>query len=160
MPAVASVEDRPFRRRLSALVYRHPRGKLALLLGPTVVWMIVVYLGALTLLFVSAFWRVDPLTSTVQHRWGLQNFHTMVQDPVFLKIALRTLGIAAAVTITDIVLAFPVAYYAARMASPRVRSALLVAVVLPLWSSYLVRVFAWRTVLQDNGPADWLLRNV
>ena len=159
-PAPETVESRPLRRRLSALVYRHPRGKLALLLGPTMVWMVVVYLGALTLLFVSAFWRVDPLTSTVQHKWGLQNFHTMVQDPVYLKIAFRTMGIAVAVTLTDIVLAFPLAYYAARLASPRMRSAVLVAVVLPLWSSYLVRVFAWRTVLQDNGPADWLLRNV
>jgi putative spermidine/putrescine transport system permease protein len=84
----------------------------------------------------------------------------MVQDPVYLKIAFRTMGIAVAVTLTDIVLAFPLAYYAARLASPRMRSAVLVAVVLPLWSSYLVRVFAWRTVLQDNGPADWLLRNV
>src|SRR5207244_9783226 len=127
---------------------------------PALGWMVIVYLGALALLFVSAFWRVDPLTSTVQHRWGLQNFHTMLQDPIYRKIALRTMGIAAAVTLTDIALAFPLAYYAAQLASARIRSAILVAVVLPLWSSYLVRVFAWRTVLEGNGPADWFFRNV
>jgi putative spermidine/putrescine transport system permease protein len=153
-------KSRSLPRRLSAFLHRHPGSKLGLLLGPTLAWMLVVYLGALALLFVSAFWRVDPLTSTVQHRWGLQNFQTMLQDPVFRKIAFRTIGIAAAVTMTDIALAFPLAYYAAQLASARLRSAILVAVVLPLWSSYLVRVFAWRTVLQGNGPADWFFSHV
>jgi putative spermidine/putrescine transport system permease protein len=144
------------RRRLSIAVHEHPRLRLALLLFPPLGWMVVVYLGSLTLLFISAFWRVDPFTSQIQHQWGFQNFHTIFADSVYRTIALRTLGIAVAVTVTDVVLAFPLAYFAARVAGPRVRSALIVAVILPLWSSYLVRVYAWRVILSGHGFASWL----
>jgi putative spermidine/putrescine transport system permease protein len=122
--------------------------------------MLVVYLGALTVLFMSAFWRVDPLTSSIQRHWGLQNFQAMLHDPVYRKIAVRTVGISAAVTLTDVALAFPLAYYAARIAGERARATMLIAVVLPLWSSYLVRVFAWRTILEGDGPADWVFKHV
>jgi putative spermidine/putrescine transport system permease protein len=147
-------------RRASAFLYRHRGGKLALLLGPALVWMVVVYLASLSILFASAFWQVDPLTGFVDRTWGLQNFHTMTGDPVYRTIALRTVALSSAVTLTDILLAFPIAYYAARLATPRVRSMLIVAVVLPLWSSYLIRVFAWLTILEDDGPAQSLLRVV
>jgi putative spermidine/putrescine transport system permease protein len=120
----------------------------------------VVYFGSLLLLFLSAFWRVDPFTAQIRHQWGLQNFRTLVTDPVYRTIALRTLGISAAVMVTDVILAFPLAYYAARVARPRVRAALLVAVVLPLWSSYLVRVFAWQVILSGHGFASWLFSKV
>jgi len=119
--------------------------------------MVVVYLGALTLMIVTAFWRLDPLTSEVQQVWGLQNFETIYTGEVYRAITLRTLATAIAVTVTDVALAFPIAYYMARMASRRMRNILLVAVVLPLWSSYLVRAFAWKTILGGGGPADWLL---
>src|SRR5438445_10355852 len=98
-------------RRLSAFLHRHPRGKLALLLLPPLAWMLIVYLGALVLLFLSAFWRLDPFTGLIQRQWGLQNFRTLLSDPVYRLIALRTAGIAAAVTVTDVALAFPLAYY-------------------------------------------------
>lgn len=149
-------EEAGVRRRLSALLHRHPRAKLALLLGPPVAWMLVVYLGALLLLFLSAFWRVDPFTSGIQHRWGLQNFRTLIDSPVYRTIALRTMGIAAAVAVADIALAFPLAYFAARMASAREKAVLVVLMVLPLWSSYLIRVFAWRLILQGNGLLNWI----
>lgn len=149
-------EEEGVRRRLSALLHRHPRAKLALLLGPPVAWMLVVYLGALLLLFLSAFWRVDPFTSGIQHRWGLQNFRTLIDSPVYRTIALRTMGIAAAVAVADIALAFPLAYFAARMASAREKAVLVVLMVLPLWSSYLIRVFAWRLILQGNGLLNWI----
>ena len=149
-----------FRRRISAALYRRPRAKLALLLAPPLGWMVLVYLGALASLLVTAFWRLDPLTSTVQQVWGLQNFRTLVEDPVYRTITLRTLGMAAAVTATDIVLAFPIAYHIARVASPRGRQALLLALVMPLWSNYLVRVFAWKTILEGGGVADWVLAHV
>src|SRR5207253_3226286 len=87
-------------------------------------------------------------------------YRVLFTEPTYRIIALRTLGISAAVAVTDIALAFPIAYYAARVAAPRVRAAILLAIVLPLWSSYLVRVFAWRTILQGGGPAQWLLRQV
>ena len=146
--------------RLSAFFHRHRGGKLALFLAPTATWMVVVYLGALLILLMTAFWTVDPLTGFTQHAWSLKNFHTMGQDPTFRRIALRTVGMATAVTLTDIVLAFPLAYYAARIASPRLRAALVVSVVLPLWSSYLVKAFAWQTILEGNGPAQALLKIV
>jgi putative spermidine/putrescine transport system permease protein len=148
--------DVGLRRRLSAALFRRPRVKLALLLGPPLGWMLVIYLGALAILFVSAFWRLDPFTSVIVHRWGFQNFKTLVDDPVYRTITLRTVGIAAAVTVTDVILALPIAYYAARLASRRTRSALLVALVLPLWSSYLVRAFAWRIIVSNGGLFSWI----
>ncbi len=158
MATVVARDSRPgLRRRFSAALYRRPGLKLVFLLLPPLAWMVVVYLGSLSLLFVSSFWRVDPFTSAIVHRWGLDNFKTILTEPAFRATAVRTAGIAAAVTVTDVLLAFPIAYYAARLATPRVRNALLVAVVLPLWSNYLVRVFAWRTILAEGGLADSFL---
>jgi putative spermidine/putrescine transport system permease protein len=114
-------------------------------------WMLVIYLGALVILFMSAFWRQDPLTAEIERVWGFTNFRDLLQSDVYREIALRTAGIALAVTVADIILAFPLAYYAARIASPRVRTLLILAVVLPLWSSYLARVYAWRVILSGNG---------
>jgi putative spermidine/putrescine transport system permease protein len=118
--------------------------------------MVVVYLGSLVLLLASAFWRLDVFTSEVVHDWSLVNFQTLWENDVYRTITLRTVGIAAAVTLTDIVLSFPLAYYAARMATPRARRALMIAVVLPLWANYLVRVFAWKIILTPNGLLNWL----
>jgi len=117
--------------------------------------MLVVYIGSLVLLFLSSFWHLDPFTGLVVHDWGLGNFTKIFTQSVYLVTAGRTLAMAAIVTVTDIVLAIPIAYYAARMASPRKRSLILLAVVLPLWSSYLVRVFAWRVILSSHGLLNW-----
>jgi putative spermidine/putrescine transport system permease protein len=119
--------------------------------------MLVVYLGSLCLLLVTAFWRLNPLTSEVEHVWTLDNFETILTEPVYRTITLRTLGMALAVTVADIALALPLAYYIARMVGPRARALLLMAVVVPLWTSYLVRVFAWKTILGGRGPAEALL---
>ena len=145
-------------RKLSAWLYGHRRVQLALTLLPPVGWMLVIYLAALALLLVTSFWRVDPFTTSIQRIWGLRNYQLLFTEPTYRIIALRTLGISAAVMVTDVALAFPIAYYASRVAAPRARAAILLAIVLPLWSSYLVRVFAWRTILQGGGPAQWLLR--
>ena len=155
MSAIAGTATRA--RRLSAALFRHPRLKLTLLLGPPITWMLVVYLTSLALLLATAFWRLNALTSQVERVFGLQNFETLVKGSVYRTITLRTMGMAAAVTITDLVLAVPIAYYAARMASPRLRPILLFAVVMPLWSNYLVRVFAWRTITAGGGPLEALL---
>ena len=143
------------RRRVSAFLHRHRGLRLGLILGPPMGWMLIVYLGALALLFLSAFWRQDPLTGVIQRTWNINNFRQLWHITVYRSIALRTIGIAAAVTVTDIVLALPIAYYAARLAGPRAKTALLLAVVMPLWSSYLVRVYAWRVILAPNGMLDW-----
>jgi putative spermidine/putrescine transport system permease protein len=147
-------------RRLSAALYRHRAWKLLLTLGPPLAWMVLIYLGSLALLLASSFWRLDVFTSEIVHDWGFTNFQTLWEGEVYRNIVLRTVGIAAAVTVTDIVLAFPLAYYAARLATPRMRNALLIAVVLPLWANYLVRVFAWRIILTPNGFLNWLANSV
>src|SRR5205085_10757103 len=151
---------RGVRLRLSTAFWRHPALKLALLLALPVLAFAVVYVGALGSLFVSAFWQVDSFTGKVVHTWTLDNFKSLYQEPVYRQIALRTIWMAAAVTLTDIVLAFPLAYFMARIAPPRWRALLFVAVLLPLWSSYLVRIYAWRTILAKNGALNWALNGL
>jgi len=147
-------------RRAGVFLYRFPGLRLALLLGPPLIWMVVVYLLALAFLFLTAFWRQDPITAAIVQAWGLQNFQTLWAVDVYRTIALRTAGMALAVTVTDVILAIPIAYYAARIASPRVRTFLLLSMVLPLWSSYLVRVYAWRVILSSDGLLNWSLHKV
>ncbi len=145
-------------RRVAAWLHRHPRVRLWLLLAAPLGWLVLAYLGSLVVLFVNAFWSVDPFTGSTVYVPTLANFERLFSSDVFRTITIRTLGVAAAVTVTDAVIAFPIAYYMARVASPRVRAWLVVAVLIPLWSSYLVRVYAWRIILQDNGPLNALLR--
>jgi putative spermidine/putrescine transport system permease protein len=152
----ASPAPEPFGRRLFAGLYRRGRLQLALLLAAPTGWFVFLYLGSLAFLLVSAFWYLDPTTSSIVHTFTLQNFQTLVTDPVYRTIALRTVFIAAVVTLTDIAIAFPIAWYLARVAAPRTRSILFMAVLLPLWSSYLVRVYAWRVILSPGGLLDWL----
>ena len=144
-------------RRVSAALFRHPRLKLSLTLGTPLLWMLMVYLGALAFLFVAAFWHLDTFSGLVVKEYGLSNFQLLWQESVYRTITLRTIGIAAAVTAADVALAFPLAYYLARVVSPRFRNALLIAIVMPLWVSYLVRVFAWKLILTPNGFLNWLV---
>lgn len=143
------------RRRLLGWFSRHPRFQLLALLVPPAGWFGLVYYGSLALLLISAFWTLDPTTHQVLHQFSLANLQKLVTESVYPTIALRTTVIAAIVTVADAVIAFPIAYYMARVASPRTRAALAVAVLLPLWASYLVRVYAWRVILSDSGLVDW-----
>jgi putative spermidine/putrescine transport system permease protein len=147
---------RTMSRRASAFLFRHRGAQLAFTLGPTLAWMIVIYLFSLTVLLISSFWSVNPLTSQIEHTWNFDNYKTIVHNTVYWKITFRTVMLAVAVTLTDLILAFPLAYYGVRMASDRVRNALLFAVVMPLWANYLVKVFAWKTMLAGSGPVDAL----
>jgi putative spermidine/putrescine transport system permease protein len=106
---------------------------------------------------VAAFWHLDPFSSQVVRDYSFANFETLWNSDVYRAIAGRTLLIAAAVTVTDAVLAFPIAFYMAKVATPRVKAALVVAVLMPLWASYLVKVYAWRTILQEDGALNWAL---
>jgi putative spermidine/putrescine transport system permease protein len=149
------------RLRISAILWRRPWARALLLLGPPVIAFLVVYIGALGSLFISAFWGVDAFTGKIVHAWTLHNFSQILHSGgTYLRIAGRTIGIAGAVTLTDALLAFPLAYYMARIATPRVRTMLLVAVLLPLWSSYLVRIYSWRTILGHDGALNWSLNKV
>jgi putative spermidine/putrescine transport system permease protein len=145
------------RRRLSAALWRRPRLRAVVLLLPPLGWMIVFYLAALAVLFVSAFWSIDSFTGKLTHTFTWENFHQIVSDPTYRQIAWRTIWMAAAVTVTDAVIAFPFAYFMARIAGPRQRTLLFVLVLLPLWSSYLARIYAWRLILNHDGALNWTL---
>ena len=144
-------------RRPSAFLFRHPRPKLSISLGAPLAWFIVIYLGSLVVLLATAFWHLDVFTSEIVRGFTLDNFQLLWENDVYRTITFRTVGIALAVTITDVVLSFPLAYYAARLATPRMRNALLIAVVLPLWANYLVRIFAWKTILTPSGFLNWFV---
>jgi putative spermidine/putrescine transport system permease protein len=142
-------------RRVS--LHGRPRLQLGLLLSGPLGWLGLAYLGSLVVLFVAAFWHLDDFSGEVVHGFSLQNFQTLWDSGVYRTIAFRTFAIAAAVTVTDAVIAFPIAFYMAKLASRRVRALLVIAVVLPLWSSYLVKVYAWRLILSEDGILNWAL---
>jgi putative spermidine/putrescine transport system permease protein len=155
------VDESPSRvspgRRLSTFFYRHPRARLAALLAVPILWMVGVYFGSLVGLLLAAFWDTNPFTAEVVHELTLDNFRTLFERDVYRDVAWRTIRMAALVTVADAVLAFPIAYYMARVASPRVRNMLVVAVLMPLWANYLVKAYAWRTMLSDGGVINWAL---
>jgi putative spermidine/putrescine transport system permease protein len=122
-------------------------------------WFLIIYLASLVVMLVTAFWTVNPFTNNLQHQLSLTNFRALTEAPIPAIIA-RTVLLAALVTVTDIVIAVPFAYYMARVASPRLRNVLFVAVLIPLWASYLARVYAWIVILTKDGTLDWTTRHV
>jgi putative spermidine/putrescine transport system permease protein len=142
---------------LSALLHRHPRLRLGLLLGPPMLWLGVAYLGALVALFLTSLWTVNEFTGAVQRTWSLDNYRELLTQEVYRTITLRTLGIAVFVTIADALLAVPIAFYMAKIASPRAQKLLVIAVLTPLWASYLVKAYSWRAMFSATGPIAWVL---
>jgi len=139
---------------VSAFFAGRPRLRLGVLLTPPLLWLLVAYLGSIAVLLVTAFWSVNGFTGAVQPDFTLANLQNLVSDPLYREVALRTLLVALGVTVIDAVVAFPIAFYMSKVASPRARIALLVAVTTPLWASYLVKAYAWRILLEPNGPID------
>jgi putative spermidine/putrescine transport system permease protein len=144
-------------RRVAAGLWRRPRLQVAGLLAGPMGWLVIAYLGSLAVLLVAAFWQLDEFSGKVVHSYGLQNFQTLAEGSVYRTIVLRTVLIAAAVTVTDALLAFPIAFTMAKLAGRRTRALLVIAVLMPLWSSYLVKVYAWRIILQEDGILNWAL---
>ena len=144
-------------RRASIWLFPRRRVQIGLLLSTPLGWLGIIYLGSLFLLLLNAFWAKDVAGGVKPFTWTLAAFETLLAGEAYRTVALRTLGMAALVTVTCAVLAFPIAYYMARIASPRVRNAMVVAVLMPLWAAYLVKVFAWRTIIQGNGLLEWVL---
>jgi putative spermidine/putrescine transport system permease protein len=148
------------RRGAGAVLWRRRWLKGLALLSPPVACFLAVYVAALVALFVSAFWSVNAFTGELEHVWTTSNFSTLWHESAYRTVALRTIGIAAGVTVTDALIAFPFAYLMARVAGPRMRAALFVLTLLPLWASYLARVYAWRLILSNDGLLNWALQGL
>ena len=145
-------------RRIAAWLHPHRRLQAVLLLIGPMGWLTIAYFGALFILLLNAFWEKDEFTGNIiPFSWSLSAVEELLNNPVYRTITIRTIGMALLVTATDVVLAFPIAYYMARVASPRRRRLLVIAVLMPLWGAYLVKVYAWRIILQENGFSAWLL---
>lgn len=153
----AAGSTRSLPRRVSAMLHRHSGLRLGALLSAPMAWLLVAYLGSLSAMLLAAFWTTNDFTGAVVHRATLDNFRTLVNEPVYRHIALRSLGAAVAVTVIDALIALPMAFYMAKIASPRMRRLLVVAVLTPLWASYLVKAYAWRVLLAQGGLFDWVL---
>jgi len=143
-------------RRLSTYLYQRPKLVLALLLGPPLLYMGVVYLGSLFALLLNSFFRLDGFTGQVVHEFTLATYAQLLKR-ANLDVITRTTTMAATVTIADALLAFPLAYYMAKFAPPRIKTLLYLGVMLPLWSSYLVRVYAWKLILAKEGIVSWFI---
>jgi putative spermidine/putrescine transport system permease protein len=144
-------------RKLAGLFNGRPRFQIGSLLAAPMAWLVILYLGSLAVLLITAFWTVDPLSGEVIKGFSLENFESLVNEPVYKEIVWRTVRTAALVTLTDAVIAFPIAFYMAKVASRRGKGILLVGVLMPLWSSYLVKILSWRTMLSEDGVVNWAL---
>jgi putative spermidine/putrescine transport system permease protein len=139
--------------------YQHPRLRIAGLLSAPMAWLVVVYLGSLLALFITAFWTVDDFTGQLVRTFTLKNFQQVFTNSAYLSTVVRTVGIALMTTAICLVLALPLAMFMARVARPAWRPLLVALVLTPLWASYLVKVYAWRAMLQPNsGVISWFLQ--
>jgi putative spermidine/putrescine transport system permease protein len=144
-------------RRLADLLHGRKRLQLGSLLAGPVGWLVIGYIGSLIVLLIAAFWSVNALSGELNKGFSLDNYQELLDNKVYTDVAVRTVGIAAATTLTDAILAFPIAFYMAKVAGPRMKGALVVAILMPLWSFYLVKVYAWRTMLSSGGIINWAL---
>ncbi|HEX6920169.1 MAG TPA: ABC transporter permease [Actinomycetes bacterium] len=143
--------------RLSGVLHRHPRLRLAGLLSAPLVWLVGAYLGALSVLLLSAFWTTDVFTGDVVRQFSTENFRELLSNSVYRTVTVRSVLVASSVTLICAVVAFPMAFYMAKVARPRTRRLLVVAVLTPLWASYLVKAYAWRAMLAGDGVVNWAL---
>jgi len=144
------------RGALSAYLYPKRKTRLVLLLTAPMLWLVLAYLGSIGVLLVSALWSTDFFTGNVAHTYSTANLREVYTQALYRTVALRTISVALLVTLIDCLIAFPMAFYMSKLAGPRLRKALLVAVLTPLWASYLVKAYAWRSLLAPNGPLSWL----
>jgi putative spermidine/putrescine transport system permease protein len=144
-------------RSLARFLHRHGHVRLAALLVAPMAWLVIAYLGSLAAMLLTSLYRLDSFSNKLIREPGLQNFSEMLTTPVYRRVVLRSLAVAAGVTVFDLLLALPVAFYIAKIATPRVRRILAVAVTMPLWASYLVKAYAMRTFLD---PSDGLIKRV
>ena len=145
-------------KSISTWLHKRPRVRLAALLAAPLFWLVIAYLGSLATLLVTAFFTTDSFTGDIIRRINLENFQELFTNPSYRNVVLRTLGIAIAVTVICTFLAIPMAFYMAKIASKRTQKILVALVLTPLWASYLVKIYAWRSMLEPkSGVIDWLL---
>ena len=145
-------------QKLSNAMHRRPRARLGALLVAPLFWLVIAYLGALASLIVTAFFTINSFTGNIVYQFTFANFIEMFTDVAYKNVVLRTLGIASAVTILCTLLAVPMAFYISKIAKPRSQKILVALILTPLWASYLVKIYAWRSMLEPgNGVIDWLL---
>jgi len=142
-------------RRVSSSLSSKPRARLALLLAAPLTWLVLVYVVALAALLVSALWTVDSFTGEINRSLTFDNLKEIATESLYRTVTLRTVGVAVLVTVVDVAIALPIAFYMAKLASQRMQRILVIAVLTPLWASYLVKAFAWRSVLSDGGIFQW-----
>lgn len=139
------------KRRVSRFLSARPRVRLAGLLTGPAVWLVALYLGSLIALFLTSFYQLNEDGTGINEKIGSTNYHELLDKTVYRDVALRTIGVAILVTMIDMCLALPIAFFIAKIARPRVRTLLITAVLVPLWGSYLVKAFAWRALLGSPG---------
>ena len=139
------------------LLSRRPRLRLGLLLTAPLFWLGLVYIAALAALLITALWTVDSFTGVISQTWTLDNIITVLTGSLYQTVTLRTVGVALLVTVVDILIALPIAFFMAKVASTRMQRILVIAVLMPLWASYLVKAYAWRSVLSNGGIFEWML---
>jgi putative spermidine/putrescine transport system permease protein len=138
------------------MFWRRPWARATLLLTPPLAWFLLVYVASLVILLITAFWSINPFTTNIDRTWTLSNFQQIFTTPAYLADIGQTVAMAAEVTVTDAIIAFPFAYFMARVAAPRTRTVLFVAILLPLWASYLAKVYSWVLIFTNNGFLDWV----
>ena len=139
--------------------FRNKNFQLALLLVLPLIWLVVFYLGSLGNMVVSGFWTIDSFTGNIIKVFSLKNFETLATVEVYRNVAIRSISIALVVTLIDFLLALPIAFFAAKVVrSNKIRYAILIASTMPLWAGYLIKGYAWRIMLDNNGVLDWLLQ--
>lgn len=144
-------------RRISSRLSRWPWLRLGLLLSAPLAWLVLVYVVALASLLITALWTVDSFTGDLDRSvWTFDNIRTVLTGSLYRTVTVRTIGIALLVTVIDVLVALPIAFFMAKVASPRLQRFLVIAVLTPLWASYLVKAYAWRSTLSDGGLIEWL----
>jgi putative spermidine/putrescine transport system permease protein len=144
---------------LSDTFWRYPRLLLWLMLLPPVLWLGVVYLGSLLALLLQSFFSIDEFSGLINREFTLKTYGELLL-PANVDIIVRTVTMAALVTLASAVIAFPIAYYAARYARGRWKALFYLGIMLPLWSSYLVKVYAWKLILAKEGILGWFLEKL
>jgi putative spermidine/putrescine transport system permease protein len=160
MATEAAVARRSVGHWLAGLFHGRRWLQVGALLTAPALWLVVLYLGSLAVLLITAFWTVNPLSGEVVKTLSAENFERLVNEPVYREIIWRTVRTALLVTVTDAIIAFPIAFYMAKVASQRGKAILVIAILMPLWSSYLVKILSWRTMLSNEGVINWALNPI